>query len=310
MADVAAITVSVPGSLMLLGEHAVLHGHQSLVGAINRRITLGLFPSEERSVNISSDLGTYQSPLDQLADHSAFRFVLHAIRHHAERLTGGFGMKIESDFTADIGFGSSAAVTVAAHAALMHWIMGKPPLPSSLFDQSLNTVQAVQGRGSGADVAAAVFGGVVRYRMGGELFSLDISLPLTAVYCGYKKPTPEVIQTVEKLRAARPEYYDRIYADIDRDVAHAYAALQKNDLSAFGAILNRNQQYMDAMGVNTPELQEIVRALQAQPDIPGAKISGAGLGDCAVGIGHADLTELGYPVHHLEITPAGCTFHA
>jgi mevalonate kinase len=66
---------------------------------------------------------------------------------------------------------------------------------------------------------------------------------------------------------------------------------------------------MDAMGVNTPELEAIVCALQTEPEIFGAKISGAGLGDCAVGIGYADLTDLGYPVHHLEINPAGCLFH-
>ena len=66
---------------------------------------------------------------------------------------------------------------------------------------------------------------------------------------------------------------------------------------------------MDEVGVNTPELQEIVTALQNDPGICGAKISGSGLGDCAVGIGSTELPGLDYPVYHLETTPIGCTCH-
>lgn len=309
MADAAAITVSAPGSLMLLGEHAVLHGHRAMVCAINRRITVRLYPSTNNSVKIVSDLGDYQSPLEDLVDHPSFGFVLQSIRQKIEHIPSGFELKIDSEFSADIGFGSSAAVTVATQAALMHWIMGEPPTPDTLFYQSLKTVQTVQGRGSGSDLAASVFGGVVGYSTVKEFQPLGISVPLTAVYCGYKTPTPEVILKVEQLRSGNPEKYERIYSEIDNSVKEAVAHLLNHDFPAFGKILNRNQQLMDEMGVNTSELQEIVTALQAEPEIFGAKISGSGLGDCAVGIGYADLTGLDYPVHHLEITPAGCEFH-
>ena len=123
MASDAAITTSAPGSLMLLGEHAVLHGKHALVCAINRRITIRLFPSLDNTVKIVSDLGNYQSPLDNLVDHPSFRFVLQAIRQQIQHVPRGFELKIDSEFSADIGFGSSAAVTVATHASLMHWIM-------------------------------------------------------------------------------------------------------------------------------------------------------------------------------------------
>ena len=56
-------------------------------------------------------------------------------------------------------------------------------------------------------------------------------------------------------------------------------------------------------------LTEIVAALQRQPDVFGAKISGSGLGDCAIGIGYAALDELDYATHHLEIAPAGVMLH-
>ncbi|QBG47177.1 hypothetical protein EGM51_07120 [Verrucomicrobia bacterium S94] len=103
-----------------------------------------------------------------------------------------------------------------------------------------------------------------------------------------------------------------MYAYLCRNACGAEEAvsrLRNHDVPGFGKILNRNQELMDEMGVNTPELQIIVDALQQSPDIFGAKISGSGMGDCAIGIGYADLEELGFPVYHLEITPDGCLYH-
>lgn len=309
MADAAAITTSAPGSLMLLGEHAVLHGHRALVCAINRRITVHLFPLEEDAVRIASGPGSYESPLNDLMDHPALRFVIQAIRQHADQLPSGFELKIDSEFSADIGFGSSAAVTVAVHAAILSWLLGEPPANELLFDAALRTVHAVQGRGSGADLAASVFGGIVDYTAAPTFQPLALGIPLTAVYCGYKTPTPEVILKVEQMRADHPQKYERIFAEMGVGAANAMACLRNQDLPGFGNILNHNQQLMDEMGVNTPELQEIVEALQAAPDVFGAKISGSGLGDCAVGIGVADLKDPDYPVHHLEVSPTGCEYH-
>jgi mevalonate kinase len=293
---------------MLLGEHAVLHGHRALVCAINRRITVSLTPTEDDSIHIFSDLGTYQSPRADLTDHPSFRFVLQAIKQCGESIPSGFELKIESEFSADIGFGSSAAVTVATHAVLFQWMNGVAPAKEDLFAAALETVCVVQGRGSGADLAASVFGGVVGFDTTPEFQPVEVSIPLTAVYCGYKTPTPEVILKVEQLRLKNPEKYDRIYSEIDASVVAAVAKLREQDFPAFGKIINRNQELMDAMGVNTPELEEIVANLQNEPYVFGAKISGSGLGDCAVAIGYAD-PKLDYPVHHLEITPTGCECH-
>lgn len=294
---------------MLLGEHAVLHGKYALVCAINRRITVHLSPAPNGTVEIVSDLGEYQNPLAELAEHPSFKFVLQAIKQHRDRIPSGFKLKIDSEFSPDIGFGSSAAVTVATHAALMQWTKNKAPDHKELFSHALETVRAVQGRGSGADLAASIFGGIVGYSTVPEFVPLKAILPLTAVYCGYKTPTVEVIQKVEALRKADPSKFERIYSEIDLGVQEALVALEEDDRMLFGLVLDRNQQLMDEMGVNTPELREIVAALRNDPEICGAKISGSGLGDCAIGIGLAEPTELGYPVYHLETTPDGCKYH-
>ena len=293
---------------MLLGEHAVLHGKHALVCAINRRISVRLISTPVRRVTILSSLGTYQSSLDDLEEHPSFKFVLQSIKQHREQIPFGFELKIDSEFSSKIGFGSSAAVTVAIHAALLRWIDGVEPSQERLFEQTLETVRTVQGRGSGADLAASIFGGCVGFSTAPEFQSLAVTLPITAVYCGYKTPTPEVIEMVRKYSIADPKKYERIYCEIDASVALAMDSLRKSDLQGFGKILNANHHRMDEMGVNTPELHEIVTALQGDPKISGAKISGSGLGDCAVGIGLAKLSELSYPAYHLESSLDGCKY--
>jgi len=298
---------------MLLGEHAVLHGRRALVCAINKRITVSLSKINSRILRILSDLGTYEAPLGELIDHPDFRFVLDAVKQYP--MEQGIELKIESEFSSDIGFGSSAAVTVATHAALMGNIDDR----MELFKRSLATIHRVQGRGSGADVAASVFGGVVAYRADPlEIVPLAETFPLTAVYSGSKMKTADVIRYIEERRALNPEYYEKIFDRMDASVGEVIS-----DFPTLGKNLILNQKLMEEMGLCNATLAEIISIFQKLPapsgvegEIP-AKISGSGLGDCAIGL--AEPTSLlasggqekpfgDYPAYALQVEPQGVVF--
>ncbi|MCO5043659.1 MAG: GHMP kinase [Kiritimatiellae bacterium] len=299
------ISASAPGSLMLLGEHAVLHGHRALVAAVDQRLRVALSPRNDRTIEITSALGQHRTELETLEHHPRFHFVMEAIRRQAPTLPCGFSLQIESDFSHTIGFGSSAAVTVATVATLRAFAR-TPTDPDAVRDESIAVIRAVQGRGSGADVAASTHGGIVAYRAEPrEVRVLTAQFDLCAVYSGYKTPTPEVISRVEELWADQPEALQHLYALINENVETGIAALEANDLRALGASLNAGQLLMDRLGVNTPELAAIVDALQADPGIHGAKISGSGLGDCAIGLGAPQAAHLPSPPIPASIAPAG-----
>jgi mevalonate kinase len=322
----SAIRASAPGSLMLLGEHAVLHGRRALVCAINKRITVLLSQINKPVLRIVSDLGTYEAPLGELTDHPDFRFVLDAVKQYP--LEQGIELKIESEFSSDIGFGSSAAVTVATHAALMKSGSfgelappGRAPSPTEpfqmeLFKRSLATIHRVQGRGSGADVAASVFGGVVAYRAEPlEIKPLKQTFPLTAVYSGSKMKTAEVIALVELARAANPEKYERIFDGMDASVGEVLSSFGGTaaspsagteagapPLQVLGEMLVCNQKLMEEMGLCNAALAEIIESFQAL-GTP-AKISGSGLGDCAIGLGRFPLSGK-FPAYFLQVFGQG-----
>lgn len=285
--------VKVPGSLMLFGEHAVLFGKTALVGAIDKYITVTLTPRSDDLLHIKSTaLGEYNAKLSKLKLEGSFKFVLAVIERNKAYLKCGFNLLIESDFSHTIGFGSSAAVTVATLAVVRHVIGGRKPDKLSLFYEAFSVVQSVQKMGSGADVAASIFGGILAYRRAPflNLFieKLPNLIPLTVVYSGCKVTTPIVVKQVESLRSKHLEVFGHIYEAMDQCVLEAVCAIENQDWQRLGELMNIHQGLQDAIGVSNARLSELIFALRGREEVKGAKISGAGLGDCAIGLGKVD----------------------
>ncbi len=274
---------------MLFGEHAILHGKQALCCAVDQRIRVNLSPRQDRQIHISSPgLGNLETSLDSLTVKAPFEFVLTAIKSYREQISGGFNLTMAAEFAATMGLGSSSAVTVATIGALAQWL-GLDPSAHELFHQAKAVILAVQGAGSGADAAAAVFGGIVGYRAEPvEIRPFALAPPLTLVYSGAKVPTRTVIRIVADKQNAEPLRYQQLYERIDLCVSQAIAALEEQNWRWWGELMNHHHALQSELGVSTPLLDELTADLRRQSQIYGAKISGSGLGDCVVGLGTAD----------------------
>jgi mevalonate kinase len=296
---------SAPGSLMLMGEHAVLHGHRALVGAVDHRIHVTLEPRPDQRIRILSDLGEDETTLAELTICEPFRFIRAALQRMRPTLPGGCTLHIRSEFPPTIGFGSSAAVTVATLAAIDAW-QGAAPEAADLHARACEVIRTVQGRGSGADAAASVMGGLVEYRVSPfRMEQLAAQPPLVVIYAGYKTPTPEVIAQVEARRLQRPTLFAGFFYEMDECVRSAVDAICRDQWAEVGTLMNVHQGLLEAIGVCDTTLQEIVETLRAQPGILGAKISGSGLGDCVVGLGTLEHWPLDYAWLPCAITREG-----
>jgi mevalonate kinase len=244
--------------------------------------------------------------ISAIDDSRPFHFIGAVIKKYAPAFKTGFDLRIEADFPADVGLGSSSAITVAALAAIKTRLNGSFPERGALMRESIEIIRLVQGRGSGADAAAAVWGGILLYLAAPEVVRRYHKLPpIELVYAGYKTPTPEVIEIVEKARAKSIDGYKALYNRIDVCTMFADGALQKADWQTLGNALSRGQLMMEMLGVCDEALAEIVAAMTAMPDILGVKISGSGLGDCVLGIGKLDAIEWPYRVIDVELSPRG-----
>lgn len=301
---------SAPGSLMLLGEHAVLHGHPALVCAIHRRMHVRLEVRTDDEITLRSALGQMQFNRRRMPPaEGPFRFVLRALQTRADRLAHGFDLTIESEMSPTLGLGSSAAVTVAT-LAVLHRLAADGTDPGVMLAAARRIIRDVQGCGSGADAAASVYGGVVRYVAGDPPSAARVAddLPLVVRYAGYKTPTPEVIRRVDDARKREPERFARLFATLGALTDEAVGALARPDLPALGAMFNRAQDCMEQLGVSDETLAALIAALRACPGVHGAKISGSGLGDCVIGLGATEAQNLpGAPVP-VGVTPDGLRF--
>jgi len=275
---------------MLFGEHAVLYGRAAVVGAVHCRLWVRARIRTDGRLVIRSGIGQFNAPIrDTSAPPPALRFAVLAARQFAARFPVGLELDITSDFPPTIGLGSSAAVTVAVSQAAAE-LSGQPLPPDQLLETARTIVRAAQDQvGSGADVAASVWGGVLLYHAAdARPILLPGTVPLTVVYSGYKTPTPEVIRRVAARHEADPAGTERLFDESDRLAKAAAEAIRSGALPELGALMNAAQEVMEALGVSDAMLADIVATLRATPGIYGAKISGAGLGDCVIGLGHIE----------------------
>lgn len=283
----------------------MLHGYPCIVAGIDKYLHISMTPRDDKKIIIrSKEMGTFETTIAELQDIDVpqnFLFVLKSIQSiHPEY---GFDMEIESDFSSTIGFGSSAAVTVATLGSLLGETISK----DELFSLSYDIVYTAQGKkGSGADIAASVYGGVLYYENGKMKEKINhIDMPITAVYAGYKTPTPKVIEMVRALEAENPEKYKKIYKDIGACVQKAWPAFKENNQVVLKDLFNQNHLLLKDLGVSDDTIEDIVSRLLL--DVSNAKISGAGLGDCVIALGKTEkITE--YETVHISISQKGISF--
>jgi mevalonate kinase len=291
---------------MISGEHAVLHGRHALVGAVNQRVYVSLTPRTDNKIAINSALGKCRMAIDSIDSSRPFQFIGAVLELYKSEFRSGFDLDITSEFSAAVGLGSSSAITVATLAAVKTYLSGIFPQRDDLMRESVAIIRKVQGRGSGADIAAAVFGGILLYKATPEVVRRYDNLPpIELVYAGYKTPTPEVIEIVEHARQKSSDGYKALFDRIDVCTMFADSAMQKDDWNALGNALNRGQLMMEMLGVCDETLSDIITKMSAMPHIKGAKISGSGLGDCVLGIGKTDNINWPYKSIEVQLSPRG-----
>lgn len=295
-----SVTVSAPGKLMLFGEHAVIYGRPCIVTAVNQRMHVCVEKTARNLIVINApEVGIEKfsvkiSELGKAGYPKEAKFVLKAIENFFKKYKVSSGLKIEvkSEFSSQFGFGSSSAVTVCTVKALSV-VFDIQVSNKSLFDIAYKTVLDIQGVGSGFDLAAAIWGGTLYYTFGGKTVRpVKIkNLPLIVGYTGIKADTAILVRQVAKLRKGDKKHVDKIFDSIGKISEKAVGLLETSDFRKLGALMNENQKLLVQIGVSSEKLNGLVAAAVGSGAY-GAKLSGAGGGDCMIAIADPILTNL------------------
>lgn len=286
------VTVSAPGKLMLLGDHAVLYNHPCLVTSVNQRMKAIVEVLDEPKFQLEAEdvkITEYKKPLKDLGIGDiprGARFVEIAVKNISKkyRLKSGLRIITKSEFSPRLGFGSSSASTVCTVKAISE-LFNLNLTSKEIFDLSYRTILDIQGTGSGFDVAAGVYGGTIYFLTGGKTIeSLAINhLPLIIGYSGIKADTVTLINQVKEKAEKYPKIIKKIYSTIEELVELAKVKLLEKDLQSFGELMDINQGFLEALGVSSGKLANMIYAARSAGAY-GAKLSGAGGGDCIIAI--------------------------
>lgn len=291
------VAASAPGKLMLFGDHAVVHGHPCIVTAVDQRITavvrkngVDVFHLEAPDLGLSaysktlSDLGKKELP-------KAVCFIEMLYKRFLEKYPQQEGIVVttRSQFSHQFGFGSSSAVTVAFAKALTT-LYDLHLTNHELFQLCYQAVIDVQGVGSGFDIASAIWGGTLYYvspaKIVDQLGDHSFHFPLVVGYTGIKADTPTLIHLVQNQLTADPDRVNTFFTQIHQITDDARDAIAQRDWQRVGELMTHNQQILQQLSVSGVKLDELISASNACGAY-GAKLSGAGGGDCMIAIAPA-----------------------
>lgn len=286
------ITVSAPGKLMLFGEHAVVYNHPCIVTSVNQRMMVTLELIKEPFLKLEApdiNIIDYKKSLKELGIGDipkGAKFVEIAIKNFIQKFPLRSGIKIstKSEFSNKFGFGSSSASTVCIVKVLSE-LSEKKLSNKEIFDLAYKTVLDIQGKASGFDVATSVFGETIFfYTAGGIIEPIKIkNIPLVVGYTGIKADTVLLVNKVLEKKKDHPEIVDNIFMEIENIVGLAKIALLKSDWEKLGKLMDLNEEYLEKLGVGSKKLSKMINSARKNGAY-GAKLSGAGVGDCMIAI--------------------------
>jgi phosphomevalonate kinase len=290
----ASTAATAPGKLFLTGEYVVLGGAPALVAAVDRRARVDVVPGAGPLVVDSVADGTSDEIPDALAGElpgGDARAVVAAIRSLGLGHVGGRVHVDTSAFVADgkkLGLGRSAAALVAAAAACL--AARGQFAPARTLDAAVAGHALLQGGlGSGADVAAAVHGGLVEVRRRGrELAVAARELPAgLRLVVGWSGESAATTPLLSRFVAAR-EHGAATLSQLGAEAERAATAVARGDADALLAATDASGRLLERLGgdLDLPIVTPGLARLMAAGRRLGAAVkpSGAGGGDCGIAL--------------------------
>ncbi|MEM2021120.1 MAG: mevalonate kinase [Zestosphaera sp.] len=295
------MVASAPGKITLFGEHAVVYGYPAIVVAINKKVRVTAEVRDDDNIRINAqDLktpgvivsisnGEIQVTTDYGRTLSAIGYLSKAIELTSEYLgvRKGVNLEVKSEMPVGAGLGTSAAVsiaTIAAYSSCLGYELSKEEVAGLGWEVERN----VQGIASPMDTSIATFGGVLKVQFEGDnVYRTPVNVGgepvFVLAYVEREKTTREMLMLVKSLREKHPDLINGILEHIGKVVLEAEKALVKGDLAEVGMLMNVNHGLLEAIGVSSRRLSEVIYVARVAGAL-GSKLTGGGGGGASVAL--------------------------
>ena len=291
------IVAKAPGKLVVLGEYAVLTGAPALVLAIDRHCQAEIKRSEDELCHLrifapaSEEMGFSPGSASGME-------LIDLVIAASDSADSAWRACVDSsrffDGKTKLGIGSSAAA-LTAWAAAWSVYSGQDRInqDSSSLENLIGLHRAFQGgSGSGLDIAASLFGGVLTYQLVPDSaprigsVQLPNSVGFTSVFTGRSASTRDFVAAFNRWVVARPSDASEQLQVLEQLAIAGCAAAGENDAEAFLATVADYGRRLAILGdsigaeIVTGEHRDVIRIAKKCGVI--YKVSGAGGGDLGV----------------------------
>lgn len=324
------LTIKTPGKLNIAGEFAVLEPYKKMATmAVDRFVYTTILSNNKCLLSLDNfDLLNVEWTFAKqnvhiMSEDKRVSFVESAmsiaIRYLEENKFSWspFKLSVNSELAdksgVKYGLGSSAAVSVSVITAILHKFLQKKPDPSLIFRLAAISHAKTQGNGSGADVAASSFGGVIEYSSFQaywlnevyqstdqviELVKRDwpflsirpIQIPDHVYICigwtGKPASTPKLVDKVLQLKQDNPTKFAHFLTESEQAVEKFMNGMQASDIPLILEGIKQNRMALRTVGQNanveieTPSLSKLCDLAELHGGA--GKPSGAGGGDSGI----------------------------
>jgi len=306
-------TASAPHKIILIGEHAVVHGKVGIAGAIDSRVfvkarrgkqgvrvldPLGLNNFNNSRNELSKILSEFRTlykrgdleAMKKLDFSDCIRIV---VAETLDRI-GWADVEIEMQRRDTLkGIGGSAALWAATAAALGD-ALGKRLTKEQINEIAyLGDVVAHGGTPSGIDNSTVVCGGYLKFTKadGPQPLKIDFELPIVIIDSGEPANTGVTVPYVRKQLEAEPERVKKILDRLHDISNEALDSLVAHNLQEVGARMTDYYQELRKLNISTEKLDKIIKIAMDNGALGAKPTGGWGGGVCIALVNDAESAD-------------------
>jgi mevalonate kinase len=268
------------GKAILFNEHFVVYGVPSIVSAIGKYTTAKISSSNKNGYKIN-DYRNATPGYKEGKIHQQKTSIENIIKKmNLNFIKDGIDIELGGNLFASSGIGASAASCVAIVRAFNSYYN------LNLRDEEINDIayegeKGYHGTPSGVDNTASTFGGLIWFEKSEKniIKKIDITNPIEVVMgnTGKVANTELAVKGVRDRKEANPDKYSGIFNRAENIAYLAKRALEEEDYSELGKLMNENHKLLQQIEVSTRELDFLVN-IAREHGAYGSKLTGGGLG--------------------------------